>query len=68
MQARFDNKSDYNSSDILELNKYHLNIDTEKYNRYKTKLINSSYARVLNLKEELCNAEKGYDELKDTLK
>ena len=68
MQAKFDNKSDYNSSDIEQLTKYELHIDTEKYNRYQTRLINDSFNRVEKLKVELENAQKSYDELKNTLK
>jgi len=68
MQAKFDNRSEYDSRDIEQLTKYELHIDPEKYNRYQTKLINISYTRIEKLKEELCNAEEGYEELKSTLK
>lgn len=68
MQKEFDSREGYCAHDIETLNKYHLHIDPEKYNKYQNKWIENSYNQIKYLEGALEKEYKKYNELKNTIK
>lgn len=63
IQNKLDNKSEYSYLDIKILDKYQLNIDSEKYNKYQEGLIKSSSKCIEKLKTSLENEQANYEKL-----